>query len=121
MYRRIALMIGAMLIRSPAIAAQMTEGDLQIICDGTDVESKAACRFYILGVAEGITEGIGLGAINTPNPYCFAPNTSTMALADTVETALKDDLSSHPKDRSIAAATFVRAIIFKAFPCTSQR
>jgi hypothetical protein len=40
-----------------------------------------------------------------------------MALADAVETALKDDLSSHPKDRNIAVATFVGAIIFKAFPC----
>ncbi len=32
------------------IAGQMTVGDLQMICGGTDAESRAACRFYILGV-----------------------------------------------------------------------
>jgi hypothetical protein len=68
MYSRIALIVGAMLLGSPTIAGQMTEGDLQTICDGTDIESKAACRFYILGVAEGITEGIGLGAVDTRSP-----------------------------------------------------
>jgi hypothetical protein len=121
MYRRIALIIGAMLMGShPAIAAQMTEGDLQMICDGTDVESKAACRFYILGVAEGIAEGVGLGPGDTHNPYCIAPNTSSMALADAVEAALRDDLSNFPKDRKIAAASFVGAVVFRAFPCQRQ-
>ena len=120
MYSWIALMIGAMLISSPAIAGQMTEGDLQIICDGTDTESKAACRFYILGVAEGISEGMGLGAIDQHNPYCIAPNTSSTALTGAVEPALKDDLSHFPKDRNIAAAAFVGAVLFKAFPCERQ-
>lgn len=110
---RAGIALTALLIASPAIAGQLTVGDLQMICSGTDSDSKTACRFYILGV----TEGIELAGGDTPNAFCIAPDTSSVALAEAVETALKDDLSIAPKDRSLAAAGFVSAIVFKKFAC----
>ena len=62
-----------------------------------------------------------VGRGDTPNAFCIAPNTSSMALKDAVETAMKDDLSLYPKDRELAASGFVGAIVFKAFPCGRQQ
>jgi hypothetical protein len=114
---RVTLALSMVLVGSPAIAGQMTVGDLQMICSGTDAESRAACRFYILGV----TEGVGLAAGDTPNAYCIAPGTSSIALAEAVEAVLKDDLSVFPKDRELAASGFVSAVVFRAFPCGRQQ
>jgi hypothetical protein len=117
MLGRVTLTLSMVLMGSPAIAGPMTVGDLQMICSGTDAESKAACRFYILGV----TEGIELARGDTPNAFCIAPDTSSMALEDAVETAMKDDLPLHPKDRELSASGFVGAIVFKAFPCEKRQ
>jgi hypothetical protein len=38
-------------------ADTMTVGDLQQICTDASAESKSACKFYILGVAQGIRLG----------------------------------------------------------------
>lgn len=38
----------------------MTAGDLQEICIGSSSESKAACRFYLLGISQGISLGMGI-------------------------------------------------------------
>jgi hypothetical protein len=73
---RVMLALSMVLMGSPAIAGQMTVGDLQMMCSGTDAESKAACPFDILGV----TEGVGLGRGDTPNAFCIAPDTSSIAL-----------------------------------------
>jgi hypothetical protein len=46
--------------RSNADGTAMTAGDLQQICIGSSAESKAACRFYLLGITQGISMGMGI-------------------------------------------------------------
>jgi hypothetical protein len=38
----------------------MTGADLQEICTGSTAENKAACRFYVLGIAQGIEAGMAI-------------------------------------------------------------
>ena len=38
----------------------MTAGDLQDICTASSDESKAACRFYILGITQGVSLGMSI-------------------------------------------------------------
>jgi hypothetical protein len=46
--------------RAPAEETAMTAGDLQQICIGSSAESKAACRFYVLGITQGISMGMSI-------------------------------------------------------------
>jgi hypothetical protein len=68
---RVALVLVIVLFGVPAIAGQITVGDLHKICSGTDYESRAACRFYILSVTEGA--GLGAGVAKAPASFCIYP------------------------------------------------
>lgn len=52
----LAFVVGAIAAASWGQTGQgaMTTGDLHQICTAPDDESKAACRFYVLGVTQGI-------------------------------------------------------------------
>jgi hypothetical protein len=112
---RVALILSLVLFGAPAIAGQITVGDLHEICSGTDYESRAACRFYILGVTEGA--GLGAGVAKAPASFCIAPDISSVELMDVVEKAINNDLTLFPKDRDLAASGFIGAVINDAFPC----
>ena len=103
------------LFGAPAIAGQITVGDLHEICSGTDYESRAACRFYILGVTEGA--GLGAAVAKAPAGFCIAPDLSSVALMEAVEKAIKDDLTLFPKDRDLAASGFIGTVVKDSFPC----
>ena len=101
-----------------AADSAMTAGDLQQICLGSNAESKAACRFYILG----ITQGIDLGMNNADGKTrggrpCVPENTSGLALELAVKMKMGEDLMVFPDDRKLDASGFVGAIIIKTFPC----
>ena len=42
--------------------AAMTAGDLKELCSGSDHVSRNVCRSYILGVTEGISQGLSIAA-----------------------------------------------------------
>jgi hypothetical protein len=48
-----SMLLLALIVSSPAIANELTAGELYDFCNAKDVESQAACRFYILGAAQG--------------------------------------------------------------------
>jgi hypothetical protein len=112
---RVALILTIALFGAPAIAGQITVGDLHEICSGTDYESRAACRFYILGVTEGA--GLGAAVAKAPAGFCIAPDLSSVALMEAVEKAIKDDLTLFPKDRDLAASGFIGTVVKDSFPC----
>jgi hypothetical protein len=114
---RKAIFAAALLLSlpAPAHAAQMTVGDLQTICAGSDNMSEASCRFFVLGVVEGSSFGEGRKTVG--GPLCIAEGVSSVRLRDAVVTAMAADVSAFPKDRSLAAAGFVAAAAMKAFPC----
>ena len=50
----------------PAIAGQMSVGDLLKLCTSPDEGDKNACTFYILGVTEGAS-GLSLALVRNSN------------------------------------------------------
>ena len=109
-----------LLISASAFATDtaMTAGDLQQICLGSNAESKAACRFYILGISQGMDLGMGIadGKTRGGRP-CVPENISGLALELAVKMKMGQDLMVFPDDRKEDASAFVGAIIVNTFPC----
>lgn len=100
----------------------MTGGDLQEICTSQSTESKAACHFYILGITQGVSLGMGIadGKTNGGRP-CIPDNMSGSALELAVKMKLGQDLMVYPKDKKLDAAGMIGAILVNTFPCRRVR
>jgi len=96
----------------------MTAGDLQEICIGSSSESKAACRFYLLGITQGVSMGmlIADGKTQGGRP-CIPENISAPAIELAVKMKMGQDLMVYPDDRKLDASGFVGAILTSTFPC----
>ena len=101
-----------------AVSDAMTAGDLQQICLGSSVESNAACRYYILGVAQGIDLGMLIAGGKTKGGRpCVPENISSSALEIAVKARMGEDLAVFPDDRRAYASGIVGAAIVVTFPC----
>lgn len=102
--------------------ASMTVGELQQLCIGSSADSKAACRFYILGISQGITLGMSIadGKTQVGRP-CVPENISSAALELVVKMKIGEDLMVFPDDRKLDASGFISAIFFKSFPCRKPK
>jgi hypothetical protein len=114
---RFVFMWGAALwLSSPsAHAVQMTISDLHEICSATDEVSKAACRFYILGVTEGA--GMGAGIAHDQRHFCTPEGVTSEKMVSIVKEAMKIDLAAFPQDKDMPAVSFVTAAMMRAYPC----
>jgi hypothetical protein len=117
------LMIGApLLLAGPAAAgpetAVITAGDLQQLCLGTDTTSKNVCRVYILGVTQGITLGmnIGAGKLKGGRP-CIPEALSGDALESSIKSKLGEHLARVPADRNLDASAFIATLMVAKYPC----
>ena len=115
----------SMLFISTGASAQdaaMAVGELQQICLGSSAESKAACRFYILGISQGITLGMSIADGKTQGGRpCVPENISSAALELVVKMKIGEDLMVFPDDRKLEASGFVGAVFIKSFPCRKPR
>lgn len=110
------LLVTVLWISSPsARAAQMTLSDLHDICSGTDEVSKAACRFYILGVTEGA--GMGAGMAHDQTHFCTPEGVPSEKMVSIVKEAMAKDLAVFPQDKDMPAVSFVTAAMRQAYPC----
>lgn len=96
----------------------MTAGDLQEICIGSSAEAKAACRFYLLGITQGLSMGMSIadGKTDGGRP-CIPENLSGSAIELAVKIKMGQDLMVFPDDRKLDASGFVSAMIVSTFPC----
>ena len=96
----------------------MTGGDLQEICTNPSAESKAACRFYILGITQGVSLGMSIADGKTKGGRpCIPDNTSGSALELAVKMKLGQDLMVYPEDKKLEASGLIGAILVNTFPC----
>jgi hypothetical protein len=120
------LVFFALALGSSAMAADsssaMTGGDLQQICTGQSAESKAACRFYILGITQGVTMGMSIadGKTNGGRP-CIPEDVSGSDLELDVKIKLGQDLMVYPEDKKLDASGIISAILIKTFTCQKAR
>ena len=122
--RRGALLVVALLF-SYAIDAQaqaMTAGDLQALCVEPDAASKTACRFYILGMSQGISVGMNIAEGKTRGGRpCVPEGVSSSALELAVKMKMGQDLLVFPDDRKLDASGFIGAILVNTFPCQQKK
>src|ERR1700686_4546394 len=103
--------------RAPAEETAMTAGDLQQICIGSSAESKAACRFYVLGITQGISMGMSIADGKTQGGRpCVPDDLSASAIELAVKMKLGEDLMVYPDDRKLDASGVVGAILVSTFP-----
>lgn len=109
--------------RSAAEDKAMTAGDLQQICIGSSAESKAACRFYLLGITQGISMGMSIadGKTQARVRPCVPENLSASGIELAVKMKLGEDLMVYPDDRKLDASGVVGAILISAFPCSKPK
>ena len=95
----------------PAAAEEqaMTAGDLEQLCIDSSAESKAGCRFYLLGITQGISMGMSIadGKTNRGRP-CVPDNLSASAIELAVKMKLGQGLMVYPGDRKLDASGVVR-------------
>jgi Rap1a immunity proteins len=104
--------------RASADERAMTAGDLQEICIGSSAESKASCRFYLLGITQGISMGMGIADGKTEGGRpCIPENLSASAIELAVKIKMGQDLMVFPDDRKLDASGLVSAILVSTFPC----
>ena len=125
--KRIALAAACLLtftMSGYAVAAEdaMTAGDLQQVCVGADAASKAGCRKYILGIAQGIGIGLALAdrTAHVGRP-CIPSDASASSLELIVKMKLGQDLTVFPEDRKLDAAGFIGAVLARQFPCKAAK
>ena len=119
---RTALGVAATLLAIPAPAAEaaMTAGDLKELCAGSDHVSRNVCRIYILGVTEGIAQGLTIAAGKGSKP-CIPEGVSAEQLEETVKSRLAKELSVSPARGTTDAAPFLASTLAEAFPCTGSK
>lgn len=122
----IGVLLCALAFVSPAGVADsggvMTGADLQEICTNPTAESKAACRFYILGITQGVSLGMSIADGKTEGRHpCIPDNISGSALELAVKMKLSQDLTVYPEDKKLEAPSLIGAILVNTFPCQKVR
>ena len=117
-----SLGVAATLLAVPADAAEaaMTAGDLKELCAGSDHVSRNVCRIYILGVTEGIAQGLGIAGGKGSKP-CIPEGVSAEQLEETVKSRLAKELSLSPTRGTTDAAPFLASTLAEAFPCPGSK
>jgi hypothetical protein len=116
----LAIAAGSLALSAHATEAAMTAGDLKELCSGADHVSRNVCRIYILGVTEGISQGLSIAA-GKGAKACIPQGVSAEDLEKTVKARLEADLSRSPARSSADAAAFLTTALAEAFPCSGSR
>jgi len=111
---------GTLVLPAHAGEAAMTAGDLKELCAGTDHVSRNVCRIYILGITEGIAQGLSIAAGKGSRP-CIPEGVSAEQLEETVKSRLGEELSHAPARGTSDAAAFLASTLAQAFPCSGSR
>ena len=110
--------VGVAQSKHAAEQTAMTAGDLEQICIGSSAESKAACRYYLLGITQGISMGMSIADKKTQGGRpCVPDDLSSSAIELAVKMKLGQDLMVFPDDRKLDASGVVGAILVSTFPC----
>jgi hypothetical protein len=111
---------GTLAMSARAGEAAMTAEDLKELCSGSDHVSRNVCRVYILGVTEGIAQGLNIAAGKGRRP-CVPDGVPAERLEQTIKAHLEEDLSLSPARGTADAALFLSSVLAEAFPCARPK
>jgi hypothetical protein len=120
------LVFAAMLIISaPAVSEELTNGELYSFCNSKDEMAQTACRFYVLGVVQGVEMGDG-GFMDYSTRNLVERRKTIICLPDGVpqsqmvaivkETMIKL-FAAYPGDKELPAISTVAVAMNRRFPC----
>jgi Rap1a immunity proteins len=113
----LAIVAGTLPLSAHCAEPAMTAGDLKELCSGSDHVSRNVCRIYILGVTEGIAQGLSIAA-GKGAKACVPEGVSAERLEKTIKAQLDGDLSRSPARSTADAAGFLSSALAEAFPCS---
>jgi Rap1a immunity proteins len=119
----LAIMSLALTTAAANAAGQMTGNDLQSLCNATDQVASTACRFYILGVVQGIEIGDGsyMNAsrqmVERKKTILCMVETSQSEMVGIVKDAMRQILSVYPDDGKLPATASILAAMSRKYPC----
>jgi hypothetical protein len=116
----LAIAAASLALTAHATEAAMTAADLKELCSGSDHVSRNVCRTYILGVTEGISQGLSIAAGKSAKA-CIPKGVSAESLEKTIKARLEADLSRSPARGTADAAAFLSTALAEAFPCSGSR
>src|SRR5271165_3276586 len=118
----------AILASTGANADSLSAGQLYSFCVTKDEIAQTACRFYIMGVVQGVQ--FGDSAVRGPDgqfvqrdsthfciPWDFAQSRMVATFVDSATQLI----TKYPDDLKSPAQTIVDAAIAHSFPCTSPK
>jgi hypothetical protein len=117
--------IAALFCCTPAAAepAQMTAGDLRDLCTSSDPSSKTACRFYVLGVVEGVEEddgavkaGNGQYVERRKTHFCLPPM-SQAKMVEIITNIMPLWEKRFPQDMQEPAVVPIDVVFTRQYPC----
>ena len=111
---------GTFAISARAGEAAMTAADLKELCSGSDHVSRNVCRVYILGVTEGIAQGLNIAA-GKGRRSCVPDGVPAEQLEQTIKAHLEEDLTRSPARGTADAAVFLSTTLAEAFPCARPK
>lgn len=121
--KKLILILGLM-VSSPAVADELTTGDLYSFCNADDEMTKAACRFYILGAVQGISFGgrsvmdsSGRLVTNDKRHFCIPDDTPQSELVAVFQRTVQPLAKTYPEDLKLSAISVLAIAMARAFPC----
>lgn len=104
-------------LAAPLAAHALTGDELTKLCTRTDVASRAACKGYVQGVADGVYNTIdAIGGTTGPRVgqyFCLRAETKAESMIDAVRKYVADN----PGAGKYNASTVISLGLGKAFPC----
>jgi len=103
---------------------EMTAGELYSFCTSADQLASTTCRFYIVGVVQGI--GLGDGtfmdatrkmAERKKTIFCMPENTPQAQMVSIVTDTMRQLFVAHPDDKKLPAIVSILAAMNHRFPC----
>ena len=105
-------------------ADALTAGELYSSCISADQTESNACRFYILGIVQGVGLGDGTYLDATrklverkKTIFCLPENTPQAQIVAIASDSLKQLFAVHPDDKKLPAATTILGVMILKFPC----
>jgi hypothetical protein len=118
------VLILALVACGRAEAGELTAGVLYSFCTTNDKVTRTACRFYVLGVVQGIELGDGavLGdggrfTVKKKTIFCAPENTQDSQFVDIFQQSMKKLMAIYPDDAKLSAVGVIGAAMKRAFPC----
>ena len=105
-------------------ADALTAGEPYSFCISADQTESNACRFYVLGIVQGVSLGDGTYLDATrklvarkKTIFCLPENTPQAQIVAIASDSLKQLFAVHPDDKKLPAATTILGVMILKFPC----